>query len=90
MTNDVLWLNIFVINAFWISNDYEEWNCQMFSYCFSLQGTTKQGNAESLTIPIPPRRVNKLRLVFKPVSSDLVVVKGLEIEVCLEKPGKAC
>ncbi|KAK3603588.1 hypothetical protein CHS0354_017303 [Potamilus streckersoni] len=48
--------------------------------------TTKQGNAESLTIPIPAQKVSKLRLVFKPVSNDVVVVKGLEIEVCLEKP----
>lgn len=62
----------------------------MFSYCLSLQRTTKQGNAESLTIPIPPRRVNKLRLVFKPQSSDIVFVKGLEIEVCLEIQGKEC
>ena len=80
--------NIFVINSFWIWNDYEEWHCQMFSYCFSLQGTSKQGITESLTIPIPPRGVNKLRIVFKPVSSDIVVVKGLEIEVCIETPGK--
>lgn len=60
----------------------------MCTCCLSLQRTTKQGNAESLTIPVPPLRVSKLRLVFRPVSNDVVVVKGLEIEVCLEKPGK--